>query len=105
MAAPSVKQADCPLGVLYRRLRSRWGPAQATVATAHAIARVVSKMLKSKVDYDPLSVHEYPKQYEEQQVKYMKKRAAKLGYPLIPAEGQARIPLDECRMARRPLCV
>lgn len=85
MAAQSVKKADCPFGVLYRRLRSRLGPAQATVATAHAIARVVYKMLKYKVEYDPLNVNEYQKQYEEQQVKYMKKRAAKFGYQLIPS--------------------
>lgn len=85
LAANSVKKADCPFGVVYRRLRSRLGPAQATVATAHAIARVVYKMLKYKVEYDPLSVNEYQKQYEEQQVKYMRKRAAKLGYELVPA--------------------
>jgi hypothetical protein len=41
-------------------------------------------MLKYKVEYDPLSVNEYQKQYEEQQIKYMKKRAAKLGYQLMP---------------------
>jgi hypothetical protein len=85
LAANSVKKADCPFGMMYRRLRSRLGPAQATVATAHAIARVVYKMLKYKVEYDPLSVNEYQKQYEEQQVKYMRKRAAKFGYQLIPA--------------------
>jgi transposase len=85
LAANSVKKADCPFGVMYRRLRSRLGPAQATVATAHAIARVVYKMLKYKVEYDPLSVNEYQKQYEKQQVKYMRKRAAKFGYQLVPA--------------------
>lgn len=85
MAAQAVKKADCPFGMLYRRLRSRLGPAQATVATAHAIARVVYKMLKYQVEYDPLSVNEYQKQYEEQQVKYMRKRAAKLGYQLVPS--------------------
>jgi len=85
LAANSVKKADCPFGMMYRRLRSRLGPAQATVATAHAIARVVYKMLKYQVEYDPLSVNEYQKQYEEQQVKYMRKRAAKFGYQLVPA--------------------
>lgn len=84
MAAQSVKQGECAFGVLYRRLRARLGPAQATVATAHAIARVVYRMLKYKVEYDPLSVNEYQRQYEEQQVKYMQKRAAKLGYQLTP---------------------
>jgi transposase len=85
MAAQSVKKADCPFGMMYRRLRSRLGPAQATVATAHAIARVVYKMLKYQVEYDPLNVNEYQKQYEEQQVKYMRKRAAKFGYQLVPS--------------------
>lgn len=84
MAAQSVKKANNPFGMLYRRLRTRLGPAQATVATAHAIARVVYKMLKYKVEFDPLSVNEYQARYEEQQVKYMKKRAAKLGYQLVP---------------------
>jgi len=85
MAAQSVKQADCVFGVLYRRLRARLGPAQATVATAHALARVVYRMLKYKVEYEPLSVNEYEKKFEEQQIKYMKKKAAKLGFHLVPA--------------------
>jgi hypothetical protein len=32
---------------------------QATVATAHAIARVVYRMLKYKVEYDQIDVSEY----------------------------------------------
>jgi transposase len=84
MAAQSVKQAECAFGVLYRRLRAKLGPSQATVATAHAIAGVIYRMLKFHIEYDPLSVNEYQKQYEEQQIKYMKKRAAKLGYELLP---------------------
>jgi transposase len=83
MAAQSVKQADCVFGALYRRLRARLGPAQATVATAHAIARVVYRMLKYQVEYEPLSVNNYEKKYEEQQIKYMKKKAAKLGFQLV----------------------
>jgi len=85
MAAQSVKQAECVFGVLYRRLRARLGPAQATVATAHAIARVVYRMLKYRVEYEPLSLNEYQKQYEAQQVKYMKNKAAKFGFQLVPA--------------------
>jgi transposase len=85
MAAQSVKQSDTVFGVLYRRMRARLGPAQATVATAHAIARVVYRMLKYKVEYEPLHVAEYEKRYQAQQLKYVKKKAAKLGYQLIPA--------------------
>ena len=85
MAANSVKQADCIFGVMYRRLKARLGPAQATVATAHAIARVVYRMLKYKVEYETISVEEYEKKYRDQQLKYMKKKAARLGYQLVPA--------------------
>ena len=84
MAAQSVKQAECVFGVFYRRLRARLGPSQATVATAHAIARVVYRMLKYQVEYEPLNVNEYQKHYEEQQIKYLKKRAAKFGFQLLP---------------------
>jgi hypothetical protein len=85
MAAQSVKRADCVFGSLYRRLKSRLDKAQATVATAHAIARVVYRMLKYKVEYEKISVDEYEKKYKEQQIKYMKKKAEKFGFQLVPA--------------------
>jgi hypothetical protein len=64
--------------------KNRLDKAQATVATAHAIARVVYRMLKYKVAYETISVTEYEKKYEEQQIKYMRKKAAKFGFQLIP---------------------
>ncbi|NCP87677.1 IS110 family transposase [bacterium] len=83
MAAQSVKKSDTVFGVMYKRFRARQGPAQATVSTAHVIARVVYRMLKYKVEFETISVSEYEKKYEEQQVKYFKKKAAKLGYQLV----------------------
>lgn len=84
MAAGSVMRADCMFGAHYRRQKSRLGPAQAAVATAHLIARVVYKMLKYKVEYEPLNVAEYERHYQEQQLKYLKKKAAKFGLQLVP---------------------
>ena len=52
--------------MMFRRFRSRMDNRQATVATAHAIARVVYRMLKYKVEYDQIDVTEYEKKYEEQ---------------------------------------
>lgn len=86
MAAHSVKKSDSVFGVMYKRFRARQGPSQATVSTAHAIARVVYRMLKYQVEYETISVNEYEKKYEEQQVKYFKKKAAKLGYQLVPVD-------------------
>lgn len=85
MAAQSVKRSDCVFGMMFRRFRARMDNRQATVATAHAIARVVYRMLKYQVEYETISVNEYQKKYEEQQIKYMKKKAAKLGFQLVPA--------------------
>lgn len=85
MAAQSVKRADCVFGSLYRRLKSRLDKAQATVATAHAIARVVYRMLKYKVEYEKIDVEAYEQKYKDQQLKYMKKKAQKFGFQLVPA--------------------
>jgi len=47
-------------------------------------------MLKDKVAYEPLSVGEYEKRYEAQQLKYLQKKAAvgnwvsALGYQVVP---------------------
>jgi hypothetical protein len=70
--------------IIHNKTCARLGPAQATVATAHTIARVVYRMLKYQVEYEPLNVSEYQRQYEAQQIKYLKKRAAKFGLQLVP---------------------
>ena len=77
-------RADCVFGAYYRRQRARLGPAQAAVATAHLIARVVYRMLKYRVEYEPISVQDYEKHYREQQIKYLEKKAAKFGLQLTP---------------------
>ena len=84
MAAQSVKKSDTVFGSLYRRLRTRQDKAQATVAVAHAIARVVYRMLKYKVEYETINVEEYEQKYKDAQIKYMKKRAEKFGFQLVP---------------------
>jgi transposase len=66
MAAQSVKKADSIFGSIYRRLRTRLDNKQATLATAHAIARVAYRMLKYQVEYEALSVEEYEQKYKEQ---------------------------------------
>jgi len=84
MAAQSVKNSDCVFGMMFRRFRSHMDNRQATVATAHAIARVVYRMLKYKIEFEEIDVTEYEKKYEEQQIKYVTKKAAKLGFQLVP---------------------
>ena len=84
MAAGAVMRADCMFGAYYRRQKARLGPAQAAVATAHLIARIVYRMLKYQVEYEPLNTREYETHYREQQIKYLVKKAAKFGFQLAP---------------------
>jgi hypothetical protein len=70
LAAASVIRADCALDAFYRRIKSRLGPAQAIVATAHKIARIVYRMLDSKVEYHAIGAEKYEKRFREREIKY-----------------------------------
>jgi len=83
-AASSVTRADCAFGAFYRRKKSQIGPAQAIVATAHMIARTVFFMLKNKVQYIHTSAESFDKRYREHQIRYLHRKAAKLGFRLTP---------------------
>jgi hypothetical protein len=82
MAAQSVIRADGAFGAFYRRLKGRPGPAQALVATAHKIARTVYHMLQDRVPYHDIGAAEYNQRFRERELKYLQKKAAKLGYTL-----------------------
>jgi len=84
-AAASVMRADCAFGAFYRRLKSRLGPAQATVATAHKIARTVYHMLKFQLEYQAISATEYEQHFREREIKYLQRKAAQFGFSLLPS--------------------
>jgi hypothetical protein len=85
LAAAAVVRADCAFGAFYRRLKSRLGPAQAIVATAHKIARVVYRMLKYKIEYEHIAAEQYDQKFKEREIQYMQRKAARLGFALSPA--------------------
>jgi hypothetical protein len=86
LAAPSVRRADCAFGAFDRRRKGRLGPAQALVAPAHKIARTVYPMLQDRVPYRDIGAAEYNKRFRERELKYLPKKAAKLGYRLSLAD-------------------
>ena len=85
MAAQAVIRSHCAFGAFYRRVLGRLGPAQALVATAHKMARTVYHMLQDRVPYHDIGAAEYNKRFHERELKYLQKKAAKLGYTLSPA--------------------
>jgi transposase len=88
-AAQSVARSDSALGAFYRRLRAKLGPEQAIVATAHKIARVVYHLLKYHEPFEETSAAEYDRQYREREIKYLQRKATKLGFTLTPRSALA----------------
>jgi transposase len=86
-AAQSVSRSDSALGAYYRAMRARKGPQQATVATAHKIARIVYHLLKYGEAYEAESADAYEQKRQERELHHLTRRVAKLGYTLttLPA--------------------
>ena len=84
MAAQGCHHAHNALGAFYRRIQGRSGGAKAVVATARKIAERVYRMLKYGQDYVRHSEEAYQQAYQLRLVKSLAKRAATLGYKLMP---------------------
>ncbi len=87
LAASAVSRSNNVFGVFYRRLKSRIGPAQAIVATAHKIARMVYHMLKTKTSYQAMGTTEYASRLRENEIRHLTRKAARLGLALTPLTG------------------
>ena len=88
-AAQSVSRSDSSLGAYYRAMRARKGPQQATVATAHKIARIVYHLLKNGEAFDLESAASYDRKRQERELRALNRRAQRLGYTLTPASEAA----------------
>jgi transposase len=84
MCAQSVGRTQTPLGMFYRRVRSRIGGKGACTATAHKLARLVYRMLKYGRDYVKQGMDEYAAKMQANAERNLRKRAAALGFELTP---------------------
>jgi transposase len=82
VAAQTLARSKSALGGFYRRMRTKHGAAQAVVATAHKLARIVYHMLKYRQDYHDLGNDYYEQQYRERVVRTLQRKAAALGFRL-----------------------
>ena len=85
-AAASVTRSLCAFGAYSRRKKARFGPRPALVATAHKIARMVYAMLKQRAQYHDIGAVTYEQKQQERELNALKKKAAKLGFALVPYE-------------------
>ena len=84
LAAYSLANSKTALGAFYRRLRNRLGAPKAITATAHKLARLFYHLLKTQTPFVDVGQDYYEQQYRARATRNLKKRAAALGYQLIP---------------------
>src|SRR5476651_430771 len=84
MAAQGCHHAKNALGAFYRRIQARAGGPKAIVATARKIAERVYRLLKYGQEYVRQSEQGYEAAYRLRQEKALAKKAASLGYRLVP---------------------
>ncbi len=84
MCAQAVGRTQTPLGLFYRRIKSRIGGLGACTATAHKLARLVYRMLKYGKDYVQQGMDEYAAKIREQAERALRRKAAALGFDLVP---------------------
>jgi hypothetical protein len=85
MAAQGCHHAKNALGAFYRRIQARCGGPKAIVATARKIAERVYRLLKHGEAYVRQAEAAYAEQYRLRILKGMTRKAATLGYKLVPA--------------------
>jgi len=83
-AAQSLARSKSALGGYYRRMRARFGPAVANVATAHKLARIFYAVLKTRQPYHDIGADAYEAQHQAKSLAKLKRTARQLGMALVP---------------------
>ena len=93
LAANALYRSNSALGAFLRRKKAQLGAPKAITATAHKLARIIYAMLRFGQDYVDAGAQYYESQYHERALRAAKRRAAQLGYELVPAsDNQAQGP-------------
>ena len=88
LAAGALHHSDSALGAFYRRKRAQLGSPKAITAAAHKLARIVYSMLRQGQNYVDQGAEYYETQYRQRAFRAAQRRAAQLGYDLIPSSSE-----------------
>ena len=84
LAANALHRSDSALGAFLRRKKAQLGAPKAITATAHKLARLIYTMLRDGQEYVDAGAEYYERQYQDRALRAAKRRAAQLGYQLVP---------------------
>src|SRR5262249_36689412 len=72
-------------------MRSKLGPAKATTATAHKLAKIIYHMLKEHTPYRERRAADYLHKAQERQLRQLRKHAKHLGFDLVPQTSHEKL--------------
>ena len=84
LAANALHRSDSALGAFLRRKKAHLGAPKAITATAHKLARIIYSMLRYGQRYVDAGAEYYERQYRQRALHTARRRAAQLGYQLVP---------------------
>jgi transposase len=89
MSANTLYNADSAHGAFLRRMKTRLGSPKAITACAHKLAKQVYFALKYGRQFEDTGAAKYEAQYQKKKLVNIKRRAAEMGYKIIPIENVA----------------
>ena len=84
MAAQALSRTPTTLAAFYHRIKARLGGQGAITATAHKLAVLIYRLLKYGAAYVRQSLDEYAAKLRAQAERGLRRKAAALGYELVP---------------------
>ena len=91
LAANALHRSDSALGAFLRRKKAHLGAPKAITATAHKLACIIYAMLRHGQQYVDAGAEYYERQYQQRALHAAKRRAAQLGYQLVPLNPPAAV--------------
>ena len=83
-AAHALHGSDSALGAFLPWKKAQLGVPKAITATAHKLARLIYSMLRYSQEYVDAGADYYESQYQRRALRAAQRRAAQLGYQLVP---------------------
>ena len=93
LAANALHRSDSALGAFLRRKKAHLEAPKAITATAHKLACIIYAMLRHGQQYVDAGAEYYERQYQQRALRAAKRRAAQLGYQLVPLSDGEHHPL------------
>jgi transposase len=77
-AANAVQKSNHWLGDYFRRMKAKGGNKYAVVATANKIATIYYKMVRYKLEFNPLDLEKYQQKYKQAKIAYLERKLNEL---------------------------